>query len=247
MTSRHVADTGARVSGTRFLAIEDGDEVVAALRAAIGTADGWVHAVGHLEAVEVRVAGDGTDPRRALKGRWTLCSLAGPAAGPYGVVLARVGGLGTDVAGGLLISARALGVTASFAPLAAVAVRAPGPALADAAQPPDAPPTPRRAVRASVAPVVGASAWAEAAASAAELATEPEPEVEEEPELRRGDRVQHSAFGLCDVLGVEGDRIRIRDVHGSGRVREIALDIFDLKRLADRDGKRVFKLARRGE
>jgi hypothetical protein len=61
----------------------------------------------------------------------------------------------------------------------------------------------------------------------------------------RGDRVNHFAFGLCDVLTAEGDSLRIRESRGPGRVREIRIDMLTVLPPKEKDGKRVFKLIRR--
>ena len=84
--------------------------------------------------------------------------------------------------------------------------------------------------------------WAAAAhAAAADLAEE---EVEPaRPE--RGDLVRHFAFGLCEVLQDTGDRLKLRDVHGQGRIREIALDMLDISPPTEQNGKRTFKLSRK--
>jgi hypothetical protein len=47
------------------------------------------------------------------------------------------------------------------------------------------------------------------------------------------------------VIKADGDRLKIRDLHGPGRVREVAIDILDVKPAGERDGKRVFRLSRR--
>jgi hypothetical protein len=92
----------------------------------------------------------------------------------------------------------------------------------------------------AAAPV--ASGWAAAAhAAAADLAEE-----EEEPQRpERGDLVRHFAFGLCEVLQDTGDRLKLRDLHGPGRIREIALDMLEISAPTELNGKRVFKLSRK--
>jgi hypothetical protein len=70
-----------------------------------------------------------------------------------------------------------------------------------------------------------------------------EPQVESTPE--RGDQVQHFSLGLCDVLMRNGERIKIRDARGPGRIREIRLGLLEVSAPSLRDGKRVFKLGRR--
>jgi hypothetical protein len=226
---------------TRFVPVSDRVELVEALREGVGADDGWLQATGFLEDVELRLAGEGIDPRRTLRGRWMLVSLSGPAAGPLGVVLARAAGAGNEVVAGQLLSGRASGVTAwlqAVGPVASVGV------VPEEVTTPAAPSLQRSAPAANVATAPGG--WAALAQAAAEASRVDEPEPEDDAWPERGDRVQHFVFGLCDVLMVTGDRYKIRDVHGSGRVREIAIEHFDVRRLPDREGKRVFKLAKRG-
>jgi hypothetical protein len=91
------------------------------------------------------------------------------------------------------------------------------------------------------------SGWAAQAGAAAAAALEAaEPEEEEAGEPERGDLVQHFAFGVCEVLNATGDRLMIRDLSGSGRIREIRVDMLVVHPPTERDGKRLFKLTRRG-
>ncbi len=70
------------------------------------------------------------------------------------------------------------------------------------------------------------------------------PEVDA-PVPEPGDAVDHFAFGGCDVLKSDGDRLHLR-VHKGGRVREIALAMLRVMRVEDaEDGTRRFKLERR--
>jgi predicted DNA-binding protein with PD1-like motif len=60
-----------------------------------------------------------------------------------------------------------------------------------------------------------------------------------------GDVVDHFAFGVCDVLRSDGDRLHLK-VRKDSRIREIALEMLRVSPLADTDdGKRRFKLERR--
>jgi hypothetical protein len=68
-------------------------------------------------------------------------------------------------------------------------------------------------------------------------------EAEEAPKF--GDRVDHFVFGLCDVMVVREERMKIRDV-GGGRLREIHLGAVKVLPPVEEDGRRVFKLVRRG-
>ena len=71
-------------------------------------------------------------------------------------------------------------------------------------------------------------------------------EAEHEPLVPEpGDLVEHFAFGLCEVLMGDDERLKIRDVNGPGRVREIRLDMLRVAGPDERSGKRLFRLARR--
>jgi predicted DNA-binding protein with PD1-like motif len=76
----------------------------------------------------------------------------------------------------------------------------------------------------------------------------PKPEARPEvdvPAPEPGDSVVHFAFGDCDVLKSDGDRLHLRVLKG-GRICEIALAMLRVSRLADADdGRRRFKLERR--
>jgi predicted DNA-binding protein with PD1-like motif len=70
-----------------------------------------------------------------------------------------------------------------------------------------------------------------------------------EPEIaalvpEAGDVVDHFAFGRCDVVRSENDRLHLR-VHKDGRIREIALEMLRVTRLEGEPGARHFKLERR--
>ncbi len=85
-------------------------------------------------------------------------------------------------------------------------------------------------------------------------ATLPIPQRPARPELdldtpapEPGDVVDHFAFGRCDVLKSDGDRLHLRG-HKDGRIREIALDMLRVTRLEPQGGGapgRHFKLERR--
>lgn len=60
-----------------------------------------------------------------------------------------------------------------------------------------------------------------------------------------GDSVDHFAFGRCDVLKSDGDRLHLK-VHKDGRIREIALEMLRVTPLPDDpEGRRRFKLERK--
>ena len=59
-----------------------------------------------------------------------------------------------------------------------------------------------------------------------------------------GDEVEHFAFGRCEVLKSDGDRLHLK-VGKDGRIREIALEMLRVKALPEEGGKRRFRLDRR--
>jgi predicted DNA-binding protein with PD1-like motif len=65
------------------------------------------------------------------------------------------------------------------------------------------------------------------------------------PTPEAGDSVEHFAFGRCDVIKSDGDRLHLK-VHKDGRIREIALEMLRVTPIGDdSDGKRRFKLERK--
>ena len=135
------------------------------------------------------------------------------------------------------------GVTLLVLPLPGIAARAPSevrpaaPAPKPAVAPPapQSPPKPAEPATQDWAKVALASAAQRRAAEAEREILVPEP----------GDFVQHFAFGLCEVLMGDDERLKIRDVTGPGRIREIRLDMLRVTGPTDREGKRLFRLERR--
>ncbi len=86
-----------------------------------------------------------------------------------------------------------------------------------------------------------------AAASPGEDAGSGPPEADDEAEEspRFGDYVDHFVFGLCEVMVVRGDRMKIRDVKPPAKLREIHTGAMKILRPVERDGRRVFPLVRR--
>ena len=225
-------------AAARLVTVADGENVLDALAAACGTGDGWLSGVGHVDSVELRVAGEGADVRKQLRGRFTLAQLSGPFGGPYFATLSRHSSQGSELMAGQLLAARSAGVLATLwnanSNVRELVDAAPARVEREAAAEVAAPAAP-------AAPA--ASGWAAAAqAAAAELAEdEPEPARPE-----RGDLVRHFAFGLCEVLQDTGDRLKLRDLNGPGRIREIAVDMLEISLHGEQNGKRVFKLNRKG-
>lgn len=202
---------------------------------------GWVQAVGFVEDVELKLAGDGADVRRTFRGRYVLSSLAGPLGGPYGVSLARVGGGGVEVLAGILEGAVSAGVSAVCFSMTGARLGAAETREAIAALVTKSPPVPQGAGPGVSLPARPASSFA-ARVGVGAPANEPE---EDEPVPERGDLVEHFAFGRAEVLSIEGDRLVLRDLYGPGRIREIALDRLSVKGPLEHDGKRLFRLDKR--
>lgn len=223
-----------------FRNIPDGRDLLEAFGEVFPEAEGWVLASGEVEEIELRLVSAGADQRRSFRGRFSLVQLSGRLGGPYGATLSRLEGDRLEVLAGTLLRARSAGVSA-------VCLGGSGD-VARAGAPPTLPePEPDTDVDAAVAPEPSSagSGWGRAAARAAD---EQRLEEDEEPEVlepERGDLVQHFAFGLCEVLIANGDRLTIRDVSGPGRIREIRIGMLIVHPPTERDGKRVFKLSRR--
>jgi len=220
----------------QLVSVAPGRDIVEALNEACAGLDGGVQAVGTVDALELRVACEGVPPRRAASGRWSLTSLAGATGGPYAVTLARATKAGIEVLGGELLSGRSEGVTA-FVTSTGAAARRDEPSSVPAAE--------HEPTRARAPEPQPASSWASAAMQSAAVTRQSE-EPDDEPELPGpGDLVQHFAFGLCEVLMGDDERLKIRDLKGPGRIREIRLDMLVVGAPSERDGKRVFRLDRK--
>lgn len=113
------------------------------------------------------------------------------------------------------------------------------------ARPPRAAPPAAGSSPSAAAAQASGRSW-EAAGGAPMPARPPRPEVDfDAPFPEPGDAVEHFAFGPCDVLKSDGDRLHLR-VHKDGRIREIATEMLRVSRMPDaEDGKRRFKLERR--
>jgi predicted DNA-binding protein with PD1-like motif len=131
------------------------------------------------------------------------------------------------------------------------------PGVATAAAPRAA--APRAAAPAPAAPSTG---WTEAIVASADrpqvarspvqpaavplVPPKPKPPAFDEsgPFPEAGDFVEHFAFGPCDVIKSDGDRLHVR-MHKDGRVKEIALTMLKVSPLEHPEGKRAYKLERR--
>jgi hypothetical protein len=222
-----------------FRDVPSGVELVEQLTEAFSSHRGWIQAVGFVEDVELKLAGSGADVRRAFRGRFTLTQLSGPLGGPYGATLARIDGERPEVLAGVLVRAVSAGVSALCL---SAEIR---PALEQKSQGNPAGAFPAGAPAAAARPTARVGPLS---AFAARVGAAPPPENDQEPlaELpERGDLVEHFAFGLCEVLKVEGDRLVLRDLRAHGRIREIASEKLSISGPLEHAGKRLYKLSRR--
>lgn len=158
---------------------------------------------------------DGT-PRR-IDGKTTIVSMSGPCGGPYMIALSRSG----QLMAGELDNARSLGMTLVIVPAEVVEAK-PVPSPGDAPK-----------------------GWAAAALATADVVREADPDDVPNAMPGAGDLVQHFAFGMCEVLMGDEDTLKIRDLHGKGRVREIRIEVLKVTGPTAREGKRLFRLERR--
>ena len=206
--------------------IARGSELVAALTETFGSKSGWLKAMGEVEGVELRLAGATGEAQRSYPHRYTIVDLGGPVGGPYGVVLARLDGERQELIAGMLVRAHVLEARVLWT-AAALELSAPEPkGPAGAAQP---------------------ARWsAQVAQRARALSAQAEAEeASEEWVPERGDLIQHFAFGLCEVVSSDGDRLTTRDLTGTGRIREIRTRHLRIEAPTDHEGKRLFRLLRR--
>ncbi len=265
--------TESRRGRTIVLHLEAGDELPGSLIRALDGLEvksGWVSGAGLLEAAEVRLP----LPRNGatafnLEGPLVLASLSGPLQVQDGVLapllwasLAKAGELGPGAVAGELAWGAVLRVdivvsvfddvapgrtdvpvvaaTAAAPPRALPSVSAPlvtpPPQAPLVTPPPQAPPQapPQR-------PVSGPAIAGPVPVPMRPHRSEPEPETY--PEV--GDLVIHFAFGRCEVIISDGDKISIRE--DGGRTRSVGLAMLRIGKptLDAATGKRLFELGRR--
>ena len=197
---------------TTVAAVPPGGNILESLVQLAKVGDAWLHATGEIDGVELLVASDGPAAARPLKGRfYTPLQLAGPSKGPFVVTLARASDSGIEVLGGVLVRARSAGVHV--------------------------------AVHAATASDVGIAAaspspWVKAAAVSAAIAAREVIEEVDELSPEAGNLVDHFAFGLCEVVTSDGERLKDpRRSKVPGRVREVSID--DAQCAADRPNRKA--------
>jgi len=263
----------ARRSRQLIVRVDRGEEIPTALLRALDEIEarsGWVEGTGSLEAAEIAVVDQSARSHataRLIEGPCDVVTLNGSIAQQAGqsslrlwVTLARETELGLQLAAGELIWARAyaleLRVTAfddvvlarvpdERTGLALLAAQNGG-ALSDPAQRMAPPPEPTFAPSPSPAASPAASPSPAATTSPAmpQRITRHEQAEETYPEI--GDLVTHFHFGECEVIGSDGERIRLRQER-DGRVREVALTMLKIEAptIDPATSKRHFRLARK--
>jgi hypothetical protein len=127
------------------------------------------------------------------------------------------------------------------APAPSASAAAPAPAPTPASAPVAATPTPLLHTP-PPAPAIPPKTWEDVvvASDDGELIGE-----DGEPVPQPGDLVDHFSFGVCEVLMCDGERLRMRDLKGANRVREVSLEALRVMSPSTTDGKRTFRLLRR--
>ncbi|MFO0642952.1 MAG: hypothetical protein U0183_27245 [Polyangiaceae bacterium] len=236
----------------RLVTIAAGSDLVAAARDLGKAGRSWFRASGNLSAVEVRRSGH---EALTLDGDALLVSLEGPCEGPLVGLVSHADALGTRLVAGEVIAALTSTTTivCVLTEEAEAPVLVPEPSLAprvpshhsEPALPPSSP---------SSAPVIAELARdvppARGSAPSLGAAIPPRPARARLDEVDAvfpdaGDRVEHFAFGACEVVQSDGDRLHVR-LGKDGRIKELALAMLKVSELPD-DGApgRRFKLERR--
>lgn len=234
---------------TRLLRVPAGASLLPALRAE-RAGPAWVHAAGRLAAAELRAA-DGS--AHTLLGDLVLASLEGPLDGPLFALVQVLEPLGARLVAGELVEA----VTAAALDACLVgearaereaarptAARESGPHLPPAAA---SEPSFARAIEASAERPSSPALFLGGGLAQPIPARPARPQVDEEegPTPEPGDRVEHFAFGSCEVLKSDGERLHLR-LGKNGSIKEIALEMLRVSELpADGGPGRRFKLERR--
>lgn len=201
----------------------------------------------------VRPSGD-IGPVRTLAGVWLVIHLESDSNGDVRGLLSREGDLGFEMAAGEIVEGRI--VTAVATPLASP----PAPLASPAAPPvPAQAPVAERVVvpaPAPSAPVVSAPAIPAERSSSPSVTDAQErgamplrPPTKkttetEQPTPNPGDLVDHFAFGRCEVVKSDGDRLHLK-LGRDSRIKEIALEMLRVTRIGDDNGVPVYRLDRK--
>lgn len=130
-------------------------------------------------------------------------------------------------------------VQSGFAEASRTVVEAPRPAAA-------APPRPPAPASQAPPPARPSPTFSASAAMPQRIAKPILPETEDDPVPEPGDTAEHFAFGQCEVVKSEGDRLHVRLVKDQ-RIKEIALEMLKVSALPAAEGQtsRHWKLSRK--
>lgn len=247
MTTRHIL---LRLGAGRLP-----DALLGSLRDEV-VLSGWLRGSGVLSDVTLRTLGTQrrlVGPLQAVVLDATLgfangdvtCALRGVFARETDAGLETIAG---EIVEGTIVSFEAF-VTAhddidgSGRPAAAPPPAPPAQAWADAAvaaaQPPVPPPPPSPPPPAAPAPTAAPKPSPTFSAPGGPLPMKPfkpvKAEEEEQPSPDAGDLVEHFAFGRCEVVKSDGDRLHVR-LGKDGRIKEIALEMLKVTPLPPVEG-----------
>lgn len=224
---------------TEMIDLRDGamlpDAILTALVAWGASRGAWIDAMGSLTDITVQLSGPSGGEARTLPGEWMAVSLRGlarPSSLKLMVVLSRQGVLGPELIAGELLGATVKHLTLRLEALsgsAGVSLSEP-PLIRTAADS-------RPALAKPSGPASGPSAMPQKLSR---------PAISQSDSVfpDAGDSVEHFAFGTCEVLKSDGDRLHLRQK--DGRVKEIALTMLRVEALeGDGTAGRKFKLERK--
>lgn len=238
----------------RIVTIPEGADIVAAAKDYAAQGRGWARAAGPLSAVELRRAGH---EAQTLDGDLLLVSLEGPCEGPLVGLVSVRDPLSTHLVAGEVLAALASSTTtmcilheSSDRPREAPSTAAMAPATPSLESQPALPPEPPREVEVPREPPPARISSPNVTLAQA-IPARPVRAVtahEEAPSPEAGDTVEHFAFGTCEVVKSDGERLHVR-LGKDGKIKEIAIEMLKVTELPPHEGGerpgRRFKLERR--
>lgn len=243
-------------SPSRTLRIQgiEGDSLPESLTATLEgarVAAGWIRAVGVLADIVLRAtAEDGTFVETRHAGPLQLVMLEGTAAANradtnLSALFARQTAGGTETIAGAFVSAKVLSLDAMLVELehgGATTAAGARPGSTSTSQPQPAWDEAITASKERAAPVKSTTL---ASATLPQRIAKPAAAVElDQPFPEAGDIVEHFAFGTCEVVKSDGDRIFLR-VEKDQRVKEIALAMLRVVPIDLSSAPKLFRLERK--